>query len=598
MGCILLFLDRDLIDNLPYLCASLFSVLPPSLHQDIINYLCFYILPFTITRQGDPESLVCQASASVSSVIMFVFQYSYSSAHHCQLLECLMTLKHNVVKDLLCVIAYGTSSSRSSAAKLLFYYWPAFNAELFDRKVLLVKFNSESGRFSTCFQFLTEVLIFLDDLIPFVCQRDSCTSTGNAEASKVCYDHNVSILHSSESPPPLYCCIECANAIHREHPTITFKDMIHPMQQVSMICENKNCRSSDKSAFSICFSAECISYNGNHPIRYCNQCHLNRHNAKRGVDHVSHRSLLPAWQMDLECSGYMIEAVVSLLRESKPLNLDLSRDTTATEGRTHDNISLEDRQQLGKYGIWLLVGRCSPTEDTPVEILGRLLNMLFHWFHITAYSNESGVESTLEKLKIDHVCDWLKEIAQTHNKVFISCLLPHPPEYSRVGGHWDTLASRTQHLKEGLQRLICLVPYEVITQDIWETVMPHWMEAITNDVPEKELPELKIVLRKILDPLGFDAKAMYNFITIRFEKTTAKVQMQALHWLQVLTRLEILIPLPQLFTMFGDGVRIMKHGVQHEILKEKERAGKQTAKEKELLGQPAPPRRSSICKST
>jgi protein unc-79 len=301
--------------------------------------------------------------------------------------------------------------------------------------------------------------------------------------------------------------------------------------------------------------------------------------------------------MDLECSNYMIEAVVSLLRESKPLNLDLSKDSSATETRTHDNISLEDRQMLGKYGIWLLVGRCTPTVDTPVEILGRLLNMLFHWFHITAYSSERGVESTLEKLKIDHVCEWLKEISETHKKVFISCLLPHPPEYARVGGHWDTLASRTQHLKEGLQRLICLVPYEVITQEIWETVMPHWMEAITNDVPEKELPELKIVLRKILDPLGFDAKAMYNFITIRFEKTTAKVQMQALHWLQVLTRLEILIPLPELFTMFGDGVRIMKHGVQHEIMKEKEsKSGKQNSKEKDLLGQPAPPRRSSICK--
>lgn len=290
----------------------------------------------------------------------------------------------------------------------------------------------------------------------------------------------------------------------------------------------------------------------------------------------------------------MIEAIVSLLREAKPLNLDLSKDSIQTvEGRTHDNISNEDRQQLGKYGIWLLVGRCTPTVDTPNEILGRLLNMLFHWFHITAYTNETGVESTLEKLKIDHVCDWLKEILKTHNKVFINCLLPHPPEYARVGGHWDTLASRTQHLKEGLQRLICLVPYEIITQEIWETVMPHWMEAITNDVPEKELPDLKIVLRKILDPLGFDANKMYNFITIRFEQTTAKVQMQALHWLQVLTRLEILIPLQQLFNMFGDGVRIMKHGVQHEILKEKQSKGeKHNFKDKDHLNQP---RRSSIC---
>lgn len=124
-----------------------------------------------------------------------------------------------------------------------------------------------------------------------------------------------------------------------------------------------------------------------------------------------------------------------------------------------------------------------------------------------------------------------------------------------------------------------------------------YFPAITNDVPEKELSELKIVLRKILDPLGFDAKAMYNFITIRFEKTTAKVQMQALHWLQVLTRLEILIPLPQLFTMFGDGVRIMKHGVQHEMKERENKAGKQNLREKDLLGQPAPPRRSSICKN-
>ena len=124
--------------------------------------------------------------------------------------------------------------------------------------------------------------------------------------------------------------------------------------------------------------------------------------------------------------------------------------------------------------------------------------------------------------------------------------------------------------------------------------MPHWLEAITNDVPEKELAELKIVLSKILDPdmspLGFDAKAMYNFVSIRFEKTTTKVQQQALHWLQILTKLEILIPLSQLFAMFTDGVRIMKHGVQMEMMKDKEAKGK-LLKEKEN-----PARRSSICK--
>lgn len=126
----------------------------------------------------------------------------------------------------------------------------------------------------------------------------------------------------------------------------------------------------------------------------------------------------------------------------------------------------------------------------------------------------------------------------------------------------DTLASRTSHLKDGLNRLFCLVPYEVITQEIWDYVMPHWMEAVVNDVPETELLELKIILSKILDtemsPLGFDAQKMYHFVTLRFENTTSKVQEQALHWLQTLTMLEIVIPLHLLFSIFGEGVKHAK----------------------------------------
>ncbi|XP_073838627.1 UNC-79 domain-containing protein isoform X8 [Musca autumnalis] len=591
--CILPFLDKDLIDNLPYLASSTISVLPPALHQDIVNALCYYILPFTITRRNadEQESQACQ---SVSSVIMMVLQYSNNPAHHCQLLECLMTLKHNVVKDILCVIAYGTSVSRSSAAKLLFYYWPAFDPNLFDRKVLLSKLTN--------------------DLVPFVCQREHCPNAGNAEAAKVCFDHSISITYAPDCPPPLYLCIECANEIHREHANLEFGDILHPMQQVSMVCENKNCRSTEKSAFSICFSTECASYNGNHPIRYCSQCHSNRHNSRRGGDHVVHRSLPPAWQMDPEMQMHMVECVVSLLREAKPVNFEPGKESSDSKkngsggvggagggnGSMPDAISPEERQMLGRYGIWLLVGRCTPTADTPVEILGRILSMLFHWFHVTAYSYDAGqIESTIEKLKTEHVVDWLKEICRIHYNVFTSCLLPHPPEYARVGGHWETLASRTSHLKEGLQRLICLVPYEVITSEIWDYVMPHWMEAITNDVAEKELNELKIVLSKILDPemspLGFDAKTMYNFVAIRFEKTTAKVQQQALRWLQILSKLGILIPLVQLFAMFGDGVRIMKYGVQHELMREKD-GGICRSGVKAIPREPKhdPPRRSSI----
>ncbi|XP_069685618.1 protein unc-79 homolog isoform X4 [Periplaneta americana] len=555
LGCLLPFLDHEMIDTLPYLTASMMAVMPSSLHQEIVNSLCFYILPFTITRRGDDDDeMENYASQSVAAIIMMVFQYSEDPAHHCQLLECLMTNKMNVVKDLLCVIAYGTSGARSSAAKLLFYYWPTFNPNLFDRRVVLQKFTN---------------------LVPFVCQRDMCPNAGNAEAAKVCYDHCISITFASDVPPPLYLCIECANEIHREHPNQMFFDILHPMQQVSMTCENKNCRASDKYAVSICFSTECASYNGNHPIRYCQQCHNIRHNNRRGGDHIVHNSLPQLWDMDAEVQTYMVESIVSLLKEAKPLNTDTNKDSTDIHTKTsllnvvttEDPISLEERQLLGRYGVWLLVGLCTPHEDTPAEILGRILSMLFHWFDVTSYTFDDQ-ESTIERLKTEFVCGWLSDVCSSHFKVFVSCLLPHPPDYARVGGHWDTLVSRTSHLKDGLNRLFSLVPYEIITPEIWDYVMPHWMEAMVNDVPEKELHELKNLLSKILDPdmspLGFDAKKLYRFIAIRFKKTSAKVQEQALNWLQTLTVLEIVIPLSELFSMFNDGVRVMKGNTKDE----------------------------------
>lgn len=79
---------------------------------------------------------------------------------------------------------------------------------------------------------------FLDPT-PFVCQRNDCPNSGNAEAAKVCYDHCIAIAFATDIPPPLYLCIECANEIHREHHNQLFFDVLHPMQQVSMVCENK-----------------------------------------------------------------------------------------------------------------------------------------------------------------------------------------------------------------------------------------------------------------------------------------------------------------------------------------------------------------------
>lgn len=51
LGCLMPFLDSDMIDTLPYLTASTMAVLPNILHQEIVHSLYFYILPFTISEQ-------------------------------------------------------------------------------------------------------------------------------------------------------------------------------------------------------------------------------------------------------------------------------------------------------------------------------------------------------------------------------------------------------------------------------------------------------------------------------------------------------------------------------------------------------------------
>ena len=52
-----------------------------------------------------------------------------------------MSLKPDVAKDLLCIIAHGTLKARVPGAHLLFYYWPALNPTLYDRRGVNTKFN-------------------------------------------------------------------------------------------------------------------------------------------------------------------------------------------------------------------------------------------------------------------------------------------------------------------------------------------------------------------------------------------------------------------------------------------------------------------------
>lgn len=48
LGCLVPFLEHELMDSLPYIVASSIPVLPNSMHKDLLDLLCYNLLPFTI----------------------------------------------------------------------------------------------------------------------------------------------------------------------------------------------------------------------------------------------------------------------------------------------------------------------------------------------------------------------------------------------------------------------------------------------------------------------------------------------------------------------------------------------------------------------
>ncbi|GFO35399.1 unc-79-like protein, partial [Plakobranchus ocellatus] len=540
LGWLVPFLEHDLLDALPYTVASTLAIFPPTLHKDTIDLLCGRLLPMTLS--SDVSSEPTYASESAAAIITMVFQHTENGAFHSQILECFMSHKKNVIKDVLSIIAYGPPTAKSPAAHLLFYYWPQLNPALSDRRGIHYKYCAWPA---------------------ILCQRKVCINEGNCQAVKMCINPALAI-HSGDTPPPLYICSDCVQALRKEHGEYMV-DLLMPMPHVSSVCENKNCKSSQNIAVSTCFSIECASFNNNRPIRYCEFCNERRHGNAGSPDHVFHTSITDIWSCTPEVQRYLMDAIVSLLKEASPIGTkrmvemgeDLRRVNDEEEGFEMEEAGGE-RKLLSRYGIWLLVELCKPAEDIPIEVLGRLLGMLFQWFDATAYLPDDNVGNALERLKPEYVYSWLQEVMKTHFEVIVSCLLPHPVEYSRVGGFWDTLCTRTTQIKEGLNCFFCLVPYNIITFEIWDYVMPYWLEAIRTEVPEDELQELKVLLSKAFDidmcPLPFTLHKMYNFVSDRFDDVSASVMEQALQWLQILGRLDIVIPIHQILTMFKCGV--------------------------------------------
>uniref|UniRef100_H0VMV8 Unc-79 homolog, NALCN channel complex subunit n=1 Tax=Cavia porcellus TaxID=10141 RepID=H0VMV8_CAVPO len=549
--CLLPFLNDDILSTLPYTMISTLATFPPFLHKDIIEYLSTSFLPMAIL-------------------------------YHCQLLECLMKYKQEVWKDLLYVIAYGPSQVKPPAVQMLFHYWPNLKPP--------GAISEYRGLQYTAWN-------------PIHCQHIECHNAINKPAVKMCIDPSLSVA-LGDKPPPLYLCEECSERIAGDHSEWLI-DVLLPQAEISAICQKKNCSSHVRRAVVTCFSAGCCGRHGNRPVRYCKRCHSNHHSSEVGAAAETHLyQTSPPPINTRECGAEelvcAVEAVISLLKEAEfhaeqrehELNrrrqLGLSSSHHSLDNTDFDNKDDDkhDQRLLSQFGIWFLVSLCTPSENTPTESLARLVAMVFQWFHSTAYMMDDEVGSLVEKLKPQFVTKWLKTVCDVRFDVMVMCLLPKPMEFARVGGYWDKSCSTVTQLKEGLNRILCLIPYNVINQSVWECIMPEWLEAIRTEVPDNQLKEFREVLSKMFDielcPLPFSMEEMFGFISCRFTGYPSSVQEQALLWLHVLSELDITVPLQLLISMFSDGVNSVKELANQRKSRVSELSGNLAARRMEL----------------
>uniref|UniRef100_A0A8C8RZQ8 Unc-79 homolog, NALCN channel complex subunit n=1 Tax=Pelusios castaneus TaxID=367368 RepID=A0A8C8RZQ8_9SAUR len=541
--CLLPFLNDDILSTLPYTMISTLATFPPFLHKDIIEYLSTSFLPMAILGSSRREGVPAHVNLSASSMLMIAMQYTSNPVYHCQLLECLMKYKQEVWKDLLYVIAYGPSQVKPPAVQMLFHYWPNLKPP--------GAISEYRGLQYTAWN-------------PIHCQHIECHNAINKPAVKMCIEPSLSVA-LGDKPPPLYLCEECSQRIAGDHSEWLVD----------------NCSSHVRRAVVTCFSAGCCDRHGNRPVRYCKRCHSNHHSSEVGAAAETHLyQTSPPPINTRECGAEelvcTVEAVISLLKEAEfhaeqreyELNrrrqMGLSSSHHSLDNADFDNKDDDkhDQRLLSQFGIWFLVSLCTPSENTPTESLARLVSMVFQWFHSTAYMTDDEVGSLVEKLKPQFVTKWLKTVCDVRFDVMVMCLLPKPMEFARVGGYWDKSCSTVTQLKEGLNRILCLIPYNVINQPVWECIMPEWLEAIRTEVPDNQLKEFREVLSKMFDielcPLPFSMEEMFGFISCRFTGYPSSVQEQALLWLHVLSELDIVVPLQLLISMFSDGVNSVK----------------------------------------
>ncbi|CAH8520630.1 unnamed protein product [Schistosoma rodhaini] len=249
-------LDYDCLEGVPLAITWILLYFPSNMQSSVIDLLCSVVIPLIYNMSDDQESYAIDC---IPSILTLVFQHVEKVEYHVWVLESFMSKKKDLYKDLLMIIAYGPTEARLPAVCLFFHYWPENYPTAFygNQALQPIHYTWESWK-------------------PIMCYRNDCPNkTGKALAMKMTVNPKISIQQSGK-PPPLYVCLDCADALNR----LDFDqliDILLPTKHISLTCESKTCRSKNNSASVTCWSTGCTYLTGNRAIRLCELCHSLRH---------------------------------------------------------------------------------------------------------------------------------------------------------------------------------------------------------------------------------------------------------------------------------------------------------------------------------
>lgn len=534
IACTVPFLLQETILELPLIIAETLYDISQPWQTKLIDLLVQYIIPLIYAfMTPDINDEMADMNLCVPSVLASVLDAADIGAC-AKVMESLMRFKIDVSSDLLTVLAYGTRESLESSVHLLNRYFPP------------VDIGSVKAYQSPSYE----------SILPYMCQSDLCKNAhSQKEAVKLCLDPSLCALYNDQ-PPPMYFCQGCYSALGKTDSQL-FLNVVQPVSLVSQVCDNVDCRFGFMKALYFCFSLECTKKNDYKPIRLCEDCHSRLH-VGPNISHMNHQCLKELWTTPNPEQTYLVDAIVRLWTEAQPEY----HVKCARMGVEMENVFLEQSKQqdpmayLKKifrsfHGLDLLKTTCPlPPSQFHLEHLTRLIAMLLVWIESVEYATHPKAVPIVKQKKKQAI-GWINKILQYDVDLYASCLLPSPPLAARVGHPWELFTSVVRKDLEILQRLVNLTKQELICEQVWDQIMPEWMQEIKDNVPVDDISIFKKVLGNLFD-LESEVRPPYaiNFIDKRLESSLVKQSQEGLVWVQILSYLDVKLHIKKLLEKF------------------------------------------------